>query len=499
MGKEQPYISISHEERQPLPEPDTLMSLADFAASEGVAIYLVGGSVRDLLLGRETEDLDFAVTGDASSFARKFADLANASFVPLDEEHDTARVVFRKGKFKACPYMDFSGIRGADIVEDLGARDFTINSMAIDLRQAANTCEAAVIDPHGGTEDLDNGLIRITSAQSIKADPLRMLRAYRFAATLDFTIDEATVSVIQNSVSLLKSISVERIREELFRTLTADRSVCHVKAMDDVGLLEQIFPEIERMRGMEQNDYHHLDVWGHSMLTLEFLEQNPTPISLERYFAKVEDYLAYESVRGRSTMSILKLAALLHDVGKPAARTMDAGGRIRFLDHNKNGAEVMGDIARRLKLASRETSFLKEIVKYHLYPLNMMVYLRRSRGRKQKTRAMRRFIHRTGPQCLAILLLAFADVRATQGARRRADDEETLAQLMGEIADMYFQEVRSPMPKLVTGSDLIKEFSLAASPEIGKLLQQVKKAQMDGLVKTQDEAMEMVRNILLED
>ena len=477
-------------------EDTAVLSLAQFAARESVSLYLVGGTVRDLFLGRAVEDLDFAVDGDAFGFARKFADSAHASFVPLDEEHDTARVVFYKDKGGERPYMDFCGIRGADITADLAARDFTINAMAVDLGHIVDVHEAGVIDPHGGASDLDNRLVRIVSPESIRDDPIRMFRAYRFAATLDFAIHDETSAVIQNSLGFLDSVAVERIRDELFKTLASDSSVHHLRAMDDVGLLEQVFPEIAGMKGMEQNDYHHLDVWGHSMLTLELFEQDPVPDSLGSYFPEVEDYLTHESVKDRMRISLLKLAMLLHDVGKPGVRTMDVDGRIRFFEHNAEGAEIIGDIGKRLKLAKREISSLKEMVKKHMYPLGLSVFLRRQRSMKSKTRAMRRFIQRTGDEWLAILLLSFADLRATQGPRRGADDLKRLAGLMAEIADMYFQKAPAAMPGLIKGDELMKEFDLPASPVVGELLKKVRKAQIDGIVKTRDDAMEMVREIL---
>jgi poly(A) polymerase len=405
--------------------------------------------------------------------------------------------------------MDFSRTRGADIREDLVARDFTINAMAIDFGQIMNAHETGkspltplfqrgelVIDPYGGSEDLNNRLIRLVSAQSIRDDPIRMLRAYRFAATLDFTIHDATLAIIQSSVSLLDSVSMERIRDELFKILATDNSAYYLKAMDHVELLEQVFPEVARMKGMEQNEYHHLDVWGHSILTLEFFEQDPLPDSLKNYLPEAENYLNHELVKGRTRRSLLKLAVLLHDVGKPDTRTMDRNGGIRFFDHNLEGAEIMADIGRKLKLATREISSLREIIKDHMYPLGLSVFLRKPRGMKEKGRAMRRFIQRTGSEWLSILLVSFADLRATQGPRRRADDLEKLAQIIGEIADMYFHEIRHPIPKLITGSDLMEEFDLPAAPIIGELLKQVNEAQIDGIVKTRDDAMELVRNIL---
>jgi len=453
-------------------------------------LHLVGGTVRDLILGKEVEDVDFAVSRDAIIFARKFANLVKASFVPLDEENDTARVVFNRGEL----YLDFCGIRGADIIADLTARDFTINAIAVELSQVMASHEAEFIDPCGGIRDLNNRLIRIASPKSISDDPIRMLRAYRFAATLGFTIHPETVAMIQDSVSLLETVSIERVRDELFKILAVDNSATYLRKMDGVGLLGQIFPEIALMKGMEQNDYHHLDVWEHSMLTLEYFEREPLPDSLNKQIPK--DYLNDEPVKGRARRSLLKLAALLHDVGKPQTRTVDKDGRIRFFNHNLEGIEIIGNIGKRLKLATREILFLKKMTEYHMYPLGLIVHLQRSRAMKRKKSALRRFIHRTGSEWLAILLIAFADLRATQGTRRKPDDLVKLGQLTDEIAGAYLHQTRFPMPKLVTGADLMAEFDLKASPAIGKLLKKVQKAQVDGKIKTRADAMEMVRNIL---
>lgn len=476
-----------------IPRHDILISLADFALRENVQLYVVGGTVRDVLLGKSVEDLDFAASGNAFAFARGFASLINAAFVPLDEEHDTARVVLRRDGH--C--MDFSGIRGTDIIADMLARDFTINAMAVDISQILKSQEAEIIDPLGGIEDLNNKIIRLASPQSIKDDPIRILRAYRFAAVLSYRLHNSTAAMIRDSVSLLDSISVERIRDELFKILAVPKSVCYLEAMDEADLLERIFPEIIPTKGMEQNEYHHLDVWGHSILTLDFLEQDMLPVSLKLHTSEIDRYLQYEPVKGRPRRSLLKMAALLHDIGKPATRTIDRDGRIRFFDHNKEGAEIIYNTGERLKLATRETEFLSNIIKDHMYPLGLCVFLRKPGTTKEKNRTIRRFIQRTEADWLAILLISFADLRATQGPWRKASDLEELSIIAGEIADTYFQEISSPVQRLVTGNDLMSEFKLPASPDIGRLLKQVEEAQMDGKIRTREEAIEMVRNILL--
>jgi poly(A) polymerase len=491
---------------------DFIKCLVKLAVKRGVDLYLVGGTVRDILLGKEVKDLDFAMDANAFDFARELADLLNASFIPLDEEHDTARVVFNMDCTLKCPYMDFCRIRGADITEDMSTRDFTVNAMAIDLQQVVENDQVELIDPYDGSSDLVDKIIRLVSNGGISDDPIRLLRAYRLSADLDFVIHNDTLAIIRKSVGLLNLTSAERIRDELFKTLSADNSSHYLREMDEMGLLEEIFPEIAPMRGMEQNDYHHLDVWDHSMLTLEFLEKEPIPdfssdhphsvlsrgreTQINIYYTEVEKYLSYELVKSRPVKLLLKLAALLHDVGKPITRSIDRNGRLRFFDHNLEGAQMMIHIGKRLRLAKREISSLSDMVKYHMLPLGLLVYMKKNKSAKDLNRAMRRYLQKTRAEWLNILLLSYADLRATQGPRREADDLIKLEWLMGKIADMYFQEIRSPVPRLIDGNDIMEEFHLPSSPAIGGLLRQVKEAQMDGKVKTREDAMEMLRDIL---
>lgn len=474
-----------------LPSRDIFTSLAQLAIRDNVSLYLVGGTVRDIILKRPIVDLDFAVSSNAMDFAYKFAELSDAVCVPLDEKHDISRLIFPNGYF----YMDFSGIRGTDIITDLVARDFTINAMAIDASQILNNQDLEVIDPTNGTKDLNSRLIKPASSQSIIDDPIRMMRAYRFAASLGFIVHDTTLDLIRESLVLLDSVSMERIRDELFKILSVDNSIRYLREMDNVGLLERIFPEIIPMKGMEQNEYHHLDVWDHSLLTLEYFEENPVPDSLEDYKQELEGYLQYEPVIGRQRLSLLKLAALLHDIGKPHVRTMDKDGRIRFFNHNRKGAEIFLNIGSRLKLANREILFISKIIGDHMYPLGLSVFFRKPRTTKDKNRIIRRFIRKADSELLGILLLSYADLQATQGEWRKHDDLEKLSEAIENTADMYFQETAF-QPRLINGNDIMEEFKIPASPIIGRLLKQVTDAQVNGKISTRDDAMEMVKNIL---
>ena len=476
-----------------LPERELLLSLLRLAESEDIRLYVVGGTVRDIILGRPIYDVDFALSGDAISFTEKFAQIAGAKAIVLDEEQKSARAIFYHGEL----YMDFNSIRGENVIDDLKARDLTINAIAFDFNQLLTSDMVDLIDPCNGIDDLNNRLINPTSSQAFIDDPVRMLRVYRFAATLNFTVPEQIASLIRTFVALLGKVSAERIRDEFFKILDVGNSAKYIKALDDVGVLEQIFPEIIQMKGMAQNEYHHLDVWGHSMLTLEFFEGQTVPDSLRDHLSEIESYLDYELVKGRCRRSLLKLTALLHDIGKPLVRVIDRNGRTRFFEHHQKGADIVLEIGTRLRLSNREAKFMSSVIGYHMYPLMLSSkYSRQQVSPRGRERDALRFVQRTEAECLSVLLVSHADLRATQGAWRKDRDLEDLSRLIVKIAEVYFREIHSPMAQLVTGDDLMKVFNLTPGPIVGKLLEFVKEAQFQGKIKTRHEALEFVRNIL---
>jgi poly(A) polymerase len=476
-----------------IPEKEILLSLYRLATSEGIKLYVVGGTVRDVILGRPVYDIDFTMSGDALSFTERFAKLTKAKAIILDEEQKSARAIFHHGEL----YMDFNTIRGNDIIDDLKARDLTINAIAYDFNQLFTSDEVELIDPCNGIDDLNNRIINLTSPQTIVDDPIRMLRVYRFSATLNFTVSDETLSLISTLSTLLSKVSVERIRDELFKILDVNNSAKYIKALDNVGIIEQIFPEIISMKGMTQNEYHHLDVWDHSMLSLDFFEQQIIPDSLQDYSPEIEAYLNFSIVKGRNIKSLLKLAVLLHDIGKPLVRTIDKNGRIRFFDHHFRGAELALNIGIHLRLANRESKFISDIIGYHMYPLSLCTdYNKKHISQRNKERYALRFVQRTEAECLAVLLLSFADLRATKGPWRKDRDLEDLNRLIGEIAKVYFREKQFPMAQLITGDDLMKEFDLSSSPIVGKLLKSIRKAQFEGKLKTRQEALELARKNL---
>lgn len=474
------------------PDYNIILSLAEHAESESVQLFLVGGTVRDLMLNKRISDIDFTMSGDVIGFSKRFGEDVNAKVIIIGEETDTVRIMFHHGSF----YMDFSKMRGNNIIEDLMSRDLTINSMAINFNSLVKAKKPELIDPCNAIHDLKNKYINFTSQTSIIDDPIRILRAYRFSALLDFIITEQAKFMIREYRTLIKTVAGERVRDELFKILSMNNSVYYLREMDSVGLFEEIFPEIVPMKGMMQNDYHHLDVWDHSVLTMENFEKEPIPEVLSDYKDYIESYLDYEIVKGRNRKILLKLASLFHDVGKPSTRTIDINGRIKFFEHYNVGAEIAVNISSRLKLSKKENTFICNIIKNHMYPL-MMSISKRKQTTKQLRRMIRQYIQNVGLLWLPIILISYADMRATKGIRNKPDDIDNMLDLIKMIANIYFNEIYPSLPVIITGEELMREFNLSPGPIIGEILKKIRSAQIEENVKTPSEALELARKLLL--
>jgi len=241
--------------------------------SNAPPVYVVGGAVRDALLGRISHDLDFAVDGNAVQLARSIADALKGAFYLLDAARGTARVILNHHPSLAqneLIELDFACLRGDSLDEDLHDRDFTINTLALPADLTTPTVED-IIDPLGGQADLSAQLVRATGPQAIIKDPIRGLRAVRQAAQLGFDIEPQTQELIQAAADQLATISAERIRDELFRTLVAPRPDQSLRTLDRLDLLEHVLPELSRTHHVTQPPPHQLDVFEHTMLVLEQL------------------------------------------------------------------------------------------------------------------------------------------------------------------------------------------------------------------------------------
>ena len=476
------------------------------AADEG---YLVGGSLRDLLLDRPLADLDLAMPGDAPAFARTLAERLGGHFILLDAERGVARVALDDGPVR---HIDVATIQGGGIEADLALRDFTIDALAAPLGPLAAGEPAEVIDPHGGLRDLKRGELRLVSEQALLDDPLRLLRAVRLATQLELRIEPATADAVRRHAAHIGEAAAERQRDELVRCLSTPRAASAsggLRLLDGLGLLDLLLPEVAAGRGVEQPKEHYWDVLDHAFETVAALDAMvPAEPPRERRAGELwrsvwetlavwdEDavaglhaYLAEEMTEGRPRSTLLKLAGLLHDVAKPETRAPDETGRIRFFGHAERGAETARRIMERFRFSRRETDLVATMVEEHLRPTQLG-----PPGELPTRRALFRFFRDTGEAAEGTLLLSLADALAARGPRMPLDAWRGHVAYVGHILVCRHMDEGIARPvRLLTGDEIMAELGLGPGPEVGRLLSALEDAQGSGELSTRDEALAFVR------
>jgi poly(A) polymerase len=464
----------------------SLAVLAKLAAARSLAVYLVGGSVRELALGRPTLDLDLAVSAQTLDLARDLAAALDGTYVLMDEAEHTARVVWQ-GEI-----LDLAEFRAPSLEGDLGARDFTLNALAVDLNAVLGRGPAKLIDPGGGLADLAQGRLRMVAPENFYHDPLRLLRAYRFAATHAFQVTPETTAAIRQAAPEFSRAAAERVHQELFLLLGAPAASPVLGEMEAVGLLGQVFPELDDMKGVEQNGYHHLDVYGHALATVARLED--VLAAPEVYFGEIAAELV-RYVQTHPKTVLLKLAALFHDAGKPQVRERRyQPERYTFYYHEKVGVEIFQQVALRLRCSQAETRTVTTLIQVHMRPFLLMPAFRE---RELSFRALGRLVRGARPELPGLFALAMADSLAGQGPLKPADSEAVLADL-ADAAYQFLKERLEPLErhaKLINGHDLIR-LGLLPGPRFRRLLTAVEEAQWEGLIRTREEALAMVQRLL---
>lgn len=479
-------------------------------AARKTRAWLVGGSVRDALLGRPIHDFDLAVERRAIEIARATADRLDAPMYVLDAERDTARVV-TFAPDGARVFLDFAGLRRPSIEADLGLRDFTINAMAIDLDRPDR-----LIDPFGGQADLAARTIRAVSDRSLLDDPIRALRAPRLAIGLDFRIEPDAERLIREAAELLRGASAERVRDELAQIVALPDAYRNLPWLDDLNLLDVCLPELQAMRDVAQSPPHHWDVWEHTLRMLDVLEAvlklagvegvargsqtvATTPESvwpdidraLEPLRPALRAHLSAALSDDRPVWLTLKWAALFHDVAKPSTRNVDAGGRIRFFGHEALGADVVAKRMRALRFSAAEIDRAQAIVRHHMRPHHLLEAGRVSR------RAIYRFFRDAGASGVDVVLHALADDLATNGLDLDPDRWIERLDLTRTLLTAYFDRPAETIdpPALITGHDVMRALGLKPGPRIGRILETVREAQAADEVRTREEALAMVERM----
>jgi len=458
-------------------------------------LHVAGGAVKDRLLGLPLSDVDLVFPPGREGVVSRFAEQTGGTRIAFREgepDRSTQRVAVRSGENTLV--FDFTVRRGASIEEDLAGRDFTVSTMALPLGAFLEGDFSRLVDPLGGRAAIRDREIRAVSDGSFRRDPLRLLRAFRLAAELGFAIEAGTLERIRRDGALLAGAAGERVRDEIFRILAVNPCHPFIGAMDRAGMLEGVFPGLSAMRGVEQDGYHALDVWAHTMLCLESLEallENPRG----EFGDAGGDFPAYLSggfVPGRSRASLLKLAALLHDAGKPARAVRGAGGETHFYGHAPAGKAVAEAVAQRLRLARAERDYLCLLVASHMHLVHLT-----AQPAPTKTSVLH-FFRKYGEDYRALLLLFAADTRATVGPKMTPGRLRGIRDAVAEMLRVFETELQPRLkePPLVSGRDLVERFGLREGPLIGDILREVEDARLEGRLRDREAALEYAAGLL---
>jgi poly(A) polymerase len=469
-------------------------------------IHLVGGAVRDMLLGRLPADLDFASPSNCIPLARKVADSLHADFIVLDEQRDTGRVIV-KDQEGIRTFLDFAAYRGLTLQDDLRGRDFTINALAYDL------LAGTIMDPLEGAQDIRSKFIRACSATSFSDDPVRILRAVRLAAGFGFRIEKETRELMKRSAESLPQGSPERLRDELFKILDGLKPDASLRALEMLGVLPYFLPELVPMKGLDQSWPHVYDVWSHTLSVLGYLEDilaalhsgytaeqtndmliGLLTLRLGRYRQQFAHHFASSLNMDRSLKSLLFFAALFHDVSKADTKSVEEDSRIRFFDHEIKGAIATEARARIFNLSNDEIDRLKKIIRNHMW---FHFHASRYQGEKKEPsrKAIYRFFRDSGEAGVDLILLALADVRGTWGNTLKQETWLAYLDLARILLENYWEkpeEIVYP-PRLVDGHDLMNELGLKPGPFVGQLLEAIRENQAAGKIENRNQALSFAR------
>jgi poly(A) polymerase len=443
--------------------------------------WLVGGTVRDRVLGRETADFDVATMGSAGEVARVLGRAAGGFAFELSEAFGAWRIVAHDRSWQ----VDVLPLSGATIEEDLGRRDLTINAIAAPLGAVG------YVDPFGGLADLNARRLRAVSPVAFERDPLRTLRLARLACELGFSVEPRTLGLARAAAPALADVAPERVFGELRRVVCAPAALAGLKLMDELGVTDVVLPELAALRGVEQSRFHHLDVSDHTRSVLAeviALEREPARLAsddargLEAYLAEP---LANDLTRGQA----LRFGALLHDIAKPQTRAVTPQGRVTFMGHDESGARLASEILGRLRASERLREHVAALTRHHLR-LGFLVH-----DMPLSRRAVYDYLRVTAPVAVDVTVLSVADRLATRGDNAEpaiAAHLELARQMLGEGLAWVADPPRPP----VRGDELAHALGIKPGPVVGDLLAELEAASFSGEVATREQAIARARELI---
>ncbi len=456
-------------------EDEILNNISSFFQNK---VYLVGGSVRDYLLGKTTYDRDLIVVDeDAKSFSLKLAEFFGATHIPLDETNKIYRIVLPDKE----NYLDITNPVENSLEKDIMRRDLTINAIAVNIQTGD------VIDLCNGISDLENKLLRGVREENFVDDPLRLLRVFRFYSVLGFELDESLSFITKKYSNLVLNPAKERIEYELMKLFDGQFADDALLKMDECGVLEMYFPFVKELKQVPPNLHHHLDLFHHSVETVKQIG-----ILYNNSSEKVKAHMDRVDFGGFSRIAHLRLAGFLHDIGKFSTWTIEEDtGRHRFIKHDDVGANLAKPMLKNMCFSNKQIDYLTLMIKKHMYPTAVVS------APELTDKVMMRFVRKMEDNAIDNILIAQADRLSARGPEITDEIVNENISALNNLLEFYLKakETLKPLPKLLNGNEVMSILSIKPSPQLGKIMEALQEAQISGDILTKDEAVAFIKTL----
>jgi poly(A) polymerase len=444
-------------------QESSLLQVGQFADRLPVRAYVVGGYVRDLLLGRRVKDIDVVVLGSGIEFGREVARAWNKNNLVVFEKFGTAMLQLEDSKVEFVgarkeSYSKYSRkpkVAAGTLEDDLSRRDFTVNAIAVSLNADDF---GRVIDPFSGQQAMEERILRtpLNPKQTFDDDPLRIMRAFRFASQLGFTIEPSVLAAAKEMAARLKIVSQERISDEFLKILASPVPSVGLKLLDDSGVMKVVFPEVSQLGGVDQRrDQYHKDVLLHTF--------------------KVVD-----NISGMTDNVWLRLTALLHDIAKPRTKAFVEGVGWTFHGHEELGARMVRPIFRRMRFPFEPVEYVEKLVRLHLRPMALV-------DEGVTDSAVRRLLFECGEEVDDLMKLCRADITSKNPklVEQVKNNYDHVVERMAEVEEK--DRWRSWQPP-VRGDEIMQVCGLEPGPLIGRLKDEITDAILDGRIANEHDA-----------